>query len=183
MRLPALAAALLLCAGGTAFAASDDAVADVPPVLLPASPLEQAFAQDAGIGNQFEITTSQIALEKSQDPNIRRFAQKMLIDHHKAETTLARAAIPSGVATHFMFDQPHQTKIDELQGLSGPAFDEDFWIVQRDAHAETVAALGDYATTGRDPALRAWARETLPVVVDHQRMIADMTGTSAVALR
>lgn len=183
MRLSALAAALLLCTGSAAFAASDDAVADVPHVLMPASPLAQAFAQDAGMGNQFEITTSQIALEKSQDPKVRLFAQKMLNDHHKAEMALTRVAAPQGLTTHFMFDQASQAKIDQLQTLTGQAFDEDYWVLQRDAHAATVAALGDYAATGQDPALRAWARETLPVVVGHQRMIADLTGTSAVALR
>lgn len=183
MRLPVFAAALLLCAGGAASAAPDVAAVDAPPVQRPASPLEQAFAQDAGIGNQFEITTSQIALETSQDPDVRRFAQKMLIDHHEAEMALARAAAPAGLATHFMFDDAHQAQIDHLQGLTGKAFDEDYWVLQRDAHAATVASLGAYATTGQDPALRAWARATLPVVIGHQRMIADMTGTSAVALR
>lgn len=183
MRLPALAATALLCAGGSAFAASDITMIDAPAIPQPASPLVQAFVQDAGLGNQFEMTTSQIALEKSRDPNVRRFAQMMLNDHHQAEIGLARAAAPAGVDTHFMFDSAHQAKIDELQGLSGQAFDEDYWDMQRDAHAAAVAALGDYATTGSNPALRAWARETLPVVVHHQHMIADITGTSAVALK
>ena len=183
MRFSALATALMLCTGSTAFAASDDAMADIPAMAAPASPLVQAFVQNAGIGNQFEMTISQIALEKSQDPNVRRFAATMLKDHHMAEVTLDQAAAHTGVNTHFMFDNAHQAKIDELQGLSGQAFDEDYWIIQRNAHAEAVAGLGDYAMSGSNPVLRAWARATLPVVVGHQRMIADMTGTSAVALR
>lgn len=183
MRLPALAAALLLCAGGTAFAASDVVAIDAPTMPQPASPLVGAFVQNAGIGNQFEMTTSQMALEKSQDANVRRFAQRMLNDHHMAELNLERAAAPMGVDTHFMFDRAHQAKLDELQALSGAAFDEDFWVLQRNAHAEAEAVLADYTMSGSDPALRAYARETLPVVLDHQRMIADLTGTSAVALR
>lgn len=183
MRLPILAAALLIGAGGTAFAQADMVMMDAPHMERPTSPLIQAFVQDAGIGNQFEMTLSQMALQKSQDPNVRRFAQRMLNDHHMAELTLEHAAAPTGVTTHFMFDQAHQAKLDELQALSGPAFDQQFWILQRDAHAAAVAAIGDYATTGSDPGLRAWARGTLPVIVAHQRMIADLTGTSAVALR
>ena len=183
MRLPALAATLLLCAGGTASAASDIGALDAPTMPRPASPLVQAFAQNAGIGNQFEMTSSQMALDTSQDANVRSFAQHMLNDHHMAELTLEHAAVPTGVNTHFMFDKAHQAKLDELQGLTGAAFDENYWILQRASHAATVALLGDYAMSGSDPALRAWARNTLPTVIGHQRMIADMTGTSAVALR
>lgn len=182
--LRTLAAALLFsAASGTAFAEPDISGLDMSAQPVPASPLAQAFAQDAGIGNQFEMTTSQLALEKSVDPSVRAFAQRMLNDHHRAEMALEHAAVPTGVATHFMFDKAHQAKIDELQGLSGAAFDQDFWAVQRESHAEAVAAIGDYAASGSDPALRAWARDTLPVVVGHQQMIAAMTGTAEVALQ
>ena len=179
-----LAAALAMSAAGTAaLAAAPDVAADAPALAAPASPLVQAFAQDAGVGNQFEMTTSQMALETSQDPGVRAFAQRMLNDHHAAEMSLERAAAPTGVVTHFMMDAAHQGKIDELQGLSGAAFDADYWTLQREAHAETVAALGDYAATGSDPALRTWAQSTLPVVLEHQRLIAQMTGTADVALQ
>lgn len=183
IKLKTLAAALALTAAAGVASAAPMLPADAPTAPLPASPLAQAFAQDAGIGNQFEMTTSQMALQTSTDPNVRAFAQRMLNDHHVAEMMLERAAAPTGVVTHFMFDKAHQDKIDELQALSGAAFDQNYWSLQRDAHAETVAALGDYAASGSDPALRTWARATLPVVLGHQRMIAEMTGTSAVALQ
>ncbi|MDX7951111.1 DUF4142 domain-containing protein [Lichenihabitans sp. Uapishka_5] len=183
MRFPALAAGLLLCVSSAAIAAPDMSSLEASPMPRPSSPLVQAFVQNAGIGNQFEMTTSQMALERSQDPAVRHFAQTMLNDHHKAELALDRAAAPTGVATHFMFDKAHQAKLDELDALSGQGFDDAFWVLQRAAHAEAVAGIGDYAMSGSDPALVVWARQTLPVVLGHQRMIADMTGTSAVALQ
>lgn len=184
MTLRTLAAAglLLSCVSGSAFAASG-MLGDGPTMAMPASPLVQAFVQDAGTGNQFEMTEAQIALEKSSDPAVLHFADTMLQDHHKAEQALERAAAPSGVITHFMFDAPTQAKIDALRDLSGPAFDQAYWADQQAAHADAVAALGSYMTTGTDPALRAYARETLPVVRQHQQMLAAMTGSSAMAMQ
>jgi putative membrane protein len=176
------AAALLSAVAGSAFAAPDMAE-DSPVMPRPASPLVQAFVQDAGISNQFEMTEAQMALEKSQDPNVRAFAQRMLQDHHMAEFALERAAAPSGVVTHFMFDPAHQSRLVQLEPLTGKAFDEAYWNDQREAHVEAVAALGDYAASGSDPALRAFARQTLPVVQMHQSMITSMTGVSPLAMQ
>ncbi|MCW6507676.1 DUF4142 domain-containing protein [Lichenifustis flavocetrariae] len=177
------AAAVLVSAASGAALAAPSVAQDAPLMAQPSSPLVQAFAQDAGTSNQFEMTEAQMALDKSSDPAVRRFAQQMLQDHYKAEQSLEQAAAPSGVVTHFMFDATTQAKLDQMNGLSGPAFDQAYWADQQNAHAQAVAALGTYMTSGSDPALRAWARNTLPVVMEHQRMLAAMTGTSPLAMQ
>ena len=142
----------------------------------PASPLVQAFAQDASLSNQFEVSESRIALEKSADPHVRAYAQHMIHDHTMAQAKLHAAAQPSQVVTGFMFDPTMQGMVEALSAKSGPEFDAAYWADQREAHASAEAKLSDYATNGEDPMLRRYAAMTLPVVLMHARMIPASEG-------
>jgi predicted outer membrane protein len=50
------------------------------------------FVEKAREAGDFEIATSQLALEKSKAPNVRKFAQQIIDDHTAAAQELEKAA-------------------------------------------------------------------------------------------
>ena len=92
---------------------------------------------------------------------------------------MRRAGRMAGVQTSFVFDKLDQGKVDDIGLMDGQKLDDTYLADQIAAHAQAAAALSDYAASGPDPALRAYARQTLPVVLRHQRMLEQISGQPA----
>ena len=58
------------------------------PAIVPGAAVAALTARDAGFiaaqleNNMAEVLAAQLALERSEDPNVRGFAQKMITDHN-----------------------------------------------------------------------------------------------------
>jgi putative membrane protein len=100
----------------------------------------------------------------------------MMRDHTIAQAHLAEAGRMAGVPTAFVLDSVNQKKVDDIGLMEGATLDRTYVNDQIAAHASAGATLADYAANGSDPALRAYARETLPTVIEHQRMLAALIG-------
>ncbi len=145
----------------------------------PTDPMISQFAQDAAVSNAFETAQATIILEDSTNPAARAFAREMLSDHEAAQRDLDQAGRISGATTRFILDAGRQGKVDDLGLMDGAKLDQAYLADQVAAHAGAAATLEGYAQTGTDPALVAYARRTLPVVLHHQRMLEQMTGQPA----
>ncbi|WP_131114002.1 DUF4142 domain-containing protein [Lichenihabitans psoromatis] len=142
----------------------------------PASPFVGLFAQDASLGNAFEIDESKIILETSTNPVVRAFAEEMIHDHTIAQAELDRLGRRAGVPTDIIPGKAQKTLVDDLGLMDSPKLDKVYLSDQSKAHARAVALISDYAINGEDPAFRAYARATLPMVLIHQRMLVEISG-------
>ena len=59
---------------------------------------DQQFVYKAALGGQKEITLSQLALEKSQNDEVKNFAKKMIADHSQVGQQLAQIAQTKGLS-------------------------------------------------------------------------------------
>lgn len=82
------------------------------------------------VANQIDVNYGKIALKKSKNKDVRRFAQTMINDHENIIKSAAVLAGKIGVApdddnaiTKSLLDQEKETG-DRLEGLSGDAFDK-----------------------------------------------------------
>lgn len=131
----------------------------------------QAFANKAAASDAFEIATSQLALEKAQSAEIKKFASHMIEAHTESTSKLKAAAAASpGVTPEPALTAEQQSKLESLRSLSGVEFDIAYIAEQRAAHEMTLAALQDYAAKGDVAALKAFAAEMVPVVAEHVKM-------------
>lgn len=73
-------------------------------------------------------------------------------------------------------DAAQLKRLDDLEAVSAAAFDRRFLDSQRIAHESAVRLFADYAETGDDPVLRAYAAEVLPTLRAH---LADVETLSA----
>lgn len=131
---------------------------------------DDEFAKAAALSNLFEIESSRLALERSQDQDVRAFAQRMVEDHTRAGVEMKAAAGKDGVfAVPTGLDEAHRRKIEALRGADGPEFDRLYLDMQQAAHQDAVA-LFDAQAKG-EGALARFAQETLPVLRQHREAV------------
>ena len=123
----------------------------------------------AGSSDQFEIQSSQLALQGSQNPAVRNMANMLIADHTRSTQMLMAAAQSAGLTPPPpALLPPHQAMLDQLRAAgSGPAFDQAFQQIQLQAHQEALALHQNYSTQGDVPALRTVAGQIVPVIQMH----------------
>ena len=131
----------------------------------------QDFVNAAGQASLVEIRTSELALEKSTNADVKAFAQ-MLIDNHKAAIDRLKAAASSAslMPPADILDDFHMRRINDLVETDGDAdFDADYAALQVDAHNDAIKLFEDYSKdTEATGQLKMFADETLPTLQAHR---------------
>lgn len=135
------------------------------------------FVQKAAVANQFEIETSKLALEKSQDADVKKFAQDMVDDHTKAgdafKTAVTEGKIDAALVPAAL-DAKHQKELDKLSKADAKDFDKDYLKLQKDAHKDAVALFKSYSEKGDNASLKTFAANTLPTLEKHKTDLENM---------
>lgn len=157
--LATIAAASLLALAACSGPVKDDKAAD--------------FVQKASVANLFEIQTSELALQRSQNAEVRGLAQAMIADHTKAGADLQAAltAAKSTLAPATALDEAHQKKYEELANAKPEEFDDKYVDIQTDAHNEAVSLFKDYSDGGTAGPIKDFAAATLPVLEGHKAKV------------
>jgi putative membrane protein len=136
----------------------------------------QDFVRKASIANEFEIESSNLALEKSKNSKVKSFAQHMVDDHTQTGDKLKEAleSSKSNAEPAESLDEKHQNLLNQLDGASGQDFDSQYISMQTKAHKEAVSLFSDYSKHGKDPALKDFAAETLPALKDHLKHVTKL---------
>lgn len=147
-------------------------------VRVPAADL--AFASTAGGNDMFEIQASQLALQRSQDAQVRAYAQ-MLVDHHRSSSNELLALLRTkGVTLAPAVPAPMQAQLQQMSGLAGDAFDRAYIrMAGLDAHATAITLFEQASRTLADPEMRAFAAKALPVLRLHRQSAERIAGTMA----
>lgn len=131
------------------------------------------FRREAALSDQFEIRSSQLALDRAASPAVVSFAQQMISDHTTSSAGL-RQYSDFGTTAEGL-DPRRAAMLSELASLDGPDFDRAYAQMQVTAHQEAVALYGAYAERGDWPELVGFARGTLPGLEGHLRMAYRLT--------
>lgn len=135
---------------------------------------DNMFFKNITIGNMTEIESSKVALEKSQDPSLKNFAQKMIDDHSEAGSKVAALAAQKQVVLPTKLDDDHQKMIDNLSGKTGTDFNKAYIDLQQAAHKEAISVANNEVDNGSDPDVRALASKLQPKLNMHLRMAEDL---------
>jgi len=143
-------------------------------LAAPSFAADEAFLRDAAQGGLAEIALGQLAAAKGSTEEVKAFGRQMVDDHQAANAKLAAAAAKSGVALPTDAGGDARATQQQLQSLSGSAFDTAYTDSQAKAHTKMVELLKNEIANGTDAAAKAWARETLPTVERHVEMIGGL---------
>ena len=163
-----LSAAIAAClAGAPAQAKEAAATMDTPaaPALVKA---DQNIVIDMARANIAEIETGKLALSKSQNADVKAFAQQMVDDHTKALADVTALAQNKGVTLPTEPDAKHKALAAKLGKLNGAAFDKAY-LAQAgvDDHSKVSAALKKFEAKAKDQDVKALAAKMSPTVEQH----------------
>jgi putative membrane protein len=130
------------------------------------------FLAQAGSANEWEIESSQLALQMSTNPGVRSLANVIIADHTAMGQQVAAAASSAGLPPPApTLLPPQQAMLDQLRSAgSGPAFDMAYQQAQISAHQQAIQLMQNYAAQGDVPALRTVASQAIPVMQKHLAM-------------
>jgi len=148
------------------------------------SKTDQKALMDMAVANMAEVETGKLALSKSQNAEVKTFAQQMIDDHGKALSELQTLAQQKGVTLPTELDAKHKAMSAKLEKLSGDAFDKQYMKqAGLNDHKATHAKLQKIAKSAKDADVKGAATKTLPVVEQHlksaEQMASAKSGTTS----
>jgi putative membrane protein len=159
----------LLLGGALTLAACSTNRPPPPPVDLNNPLMAPGFLAQAASGDQFEIQSSQLALQMSQSASVRNFANMMINDHTRLSQVMGAAAASARLHPPEPVMLPaQQSAFDQLRATAaGYAFDTAYRQAQISGHQEALTLFQNYAASGDVPAIRAAASSAIPTIQSH----------------
>jgi putative membrane protein len=157
---------VLLWSAGTATAVAQTAAPLEAPATLNA--IDFNFVGQANLGAPFQIDSGRLAETKATNAAIRSYAHLMVTTHIPVVDALnvilkQKNIVPSSTLLHGAYD----AMIFTLRDDRGVAFDRNYVNGQVEYQKGNAALFEQEIRNGSDPELKAFARETLPKIVDH----------------
>ncbi|SDK68974.1 putative membrane protein [Methylophilus rhizosphaerae] len=129
---------------------------------------DKRFLKNAAEAGNFEIEGSKLALAKSKDADILRFARMMTDDHAQAALKLKDLATRRGVELPTEPSLVQQAKLKYLEMREGVKFDKSYAThIGVSAHEQAVKLFEDAAEDATDADIKKFAADTLPVLKKH----------------
>lgn len=132
------------------------------------------FMQRAAMSSMAEVAHGKQAQANGSSDDVRKFAQRMIDDHSKANEELKGLASKKGASLPAELDQKHQAMQQKLEKMKGAEFDRAYMQHMVQAHKEAVTLFQTEAKSGKDADARAWAEKTLPTVQEHLKMATEI---------
>ena len=130
------------------------------------------FVTKAAQGNMAEVALGKLATEKGQSDDVKKFGQKMVDDHSKAQEDLEGVASKNNWAVPKEVNAQQKAEQQRLEKLSGAAFDRAYVQMMVKDHTKDVAEFKkEAASTSANSDLKDFATRTYPTLADHLTQI------------
>lgn len=168
--LAASAAALLTACGDRADVNQQPDANPAATIPTPANETAApTFVEMAAASDMYEIQAADIALERSQNAQVREFATMMKADHSQSTDAVKAAVASAGlsIAPPAALPQDKMAMIQALRDAPAADFDRTYMGQQVDAHQSALNLMQRYANDGDTEALKTTAAAIAPVVQRH----------------
>jgi putative membrane protein len=138
---------------------------------------DQKFVKEAAEGGMAEVELGRLAVEKASSDNVKKFGQRMVDDHSKANDKLKELASSKGVTLPDAPNAKQKATKARLEKLSGDQFDKACMKDMLKDHKQDVAAFQKESNSGKDSDVKSFANQTLPTLQDHLKSAESITPT------
>ncbi|MBP0597223.1 DUF4142 domain-containing protein [Herbaspirillum sp. LeCh32-8] len=136
---------------------------------------DKSFMVKAAEAGNAEVAASKVALEKSSNPAVKDFAQKMIDQHTQVGDELKQLASSKDVSLPSEPSVAQRAKIAVLDKLSGATFDKRYAsMIGVTAHKDAVKLFQKASTSAQDPDVKNFAAKTLPGLEQHLQMATEL---------
>lgn len=125
------------------------------------------FSVEAANGSMMEIQLAALAKTKAVNKRVRDFAAMMIEDHNKINAELKRIATAKNITLPEALSDETKDMIDKLNKKEKSDFDRSYMNMMVKDHKNDVAEFTRMARDSKDPALRDFVKETLPILQKH----------------
>lgn len=131
---------------------------------------DTSFLITAIQGGNAEVQMGQLALEKSQHAEVKKFANMLVTDHSQGNQQLMTVAneIQAPVPSQLSVSQANT--LEGLRGLEGMAFDKSFLAHSIKMHEKDIAEFREQASEHPSKEVRTLAAKLLPKLQSHLNM-------------
>jgi putative membrane protein len=135
------------------------------------SAMDKMFVKKALQGGMAEVQLGQLTLQKSNNDQVKQFAQRMIDDHTKLGEQMKPVAQQLGVSAPNDLSKKDKSTIAKLQGLSGPAYDQAYIKDMVKDHKQDLSDFQTEASSGQDQTVKDAANQGSKVIAQHLQMI------------
>jgi len=128
---------------------------------------DKDFLMQAEKDSLQEQVLGRLAQDKTQNEAIKDYANMLTQDHTVALSKLVQLMEKYGIAQPKGLPEERNEALQEMKGLSGPAFDRKFIDLMIRDHEKAVADFQNKSTTVKNSDLRAFIKDQLPVLAKH----------------
>jgi putative membrane protein len=128
----------------------------------------------AAQSDQNEIALSQLADQKTTNPAVKSFAEKMISEHTQMTASMKPFAESWDLTLPTGPDADHQKVVDRLNGLSGADFDKEYISNMVSDHAKALSAFTTEAKDTKDVKFKAAVIKGKTAVAAHKNMAYDL---------
>jgi putative membrane protein len=143
--------------------------------------MDKRFVTKAMGGNLAEVQMGQLALEKSSDPQVKEFAQRMVDDHTKMQEQLKPIAQQMGVKVPDNPPKAAMKKMDKMKALSGDAFDQAYLKDMVKDHKADLSEFQQEASTTQNADLKQLATQGGQTIQSHLDAVEQLAKTKGIS--
>jgi putative membrane protein len=136
---------------------------------------DRAFIQTAARVGWPEVALGELASTHATNDDVKKFGQRMVADHGKANQELTQLARDKGVEPPKKIDRTQKSVHDRVAKLVGEAFDRAYVEEMVKDHRRDVKEFERASGSAKDPDLKTWIDKTLPTLRDHLREIENIS--------
>ena len=132
---------------------------------------DKDFVRKAIMGNRAEVDAGNLALQKSNNADVKSFAQKMVDDHTAMLNDMTKVADDLHIKAPQSASGKDKSEAAKMSALSGSAFDSAYVKAMVKDHKKDVAELTKESNSASIPEVKEAATKALPIVQGHLEMI------------
>jgi putative membrane protein len=132
--------------------------------------IDKMFVKKAMQGSIAQVQLGQLTLQKSNNDQVKKFAQKMIDDHTKLNEQMKPVAQQLRVDIPTDVSKKDKALMSKMQALSGAAYDEAYLKDMVKNHKQDLSEFQLEAANGHDPSVRDAATQGSKTISEHLQM-------------
>jgi putative membrane protein len=133
--------------------------------------MDKMFVKKALEGSMTEVKLGQLAVQKSSDPQVKQFGQRMVDDHSKMIEQMKPVAEQLGVKVPAEPSKKDQATLTKMQALSGADFDNAYIKDMVKDHKADDKEFKQEIANGQNPAVKDAAKQGDQMIESHLQEI------------
>jgi putative membrane protein len=138
---------------------------------------DAAFVKKAAEGGLAEVELGKLATQKAASDDVKKFGQRMVDDHTKANDQLKSVASSKGIDIPSALSAKDEAMKSRLDKLDGAAFDRAYMSHMVQDQTKDVSEFSREAKAGKDAEVKSFASSTLPILEEHLKLAKSVDQT------